>query len=71
MDRERDSVRERKKERETERGKGESDEGVNLHARDHVFVQGLISNSMCMCMREGDMHINLYVTARDVPLFDG
>jgi len=25
-------------------------EGMNLHARDHVLVQKLISNSMCVCV---------------------
>lgn len=51
-------------ERETAREGGRRDEGMNLHARDHVLVQGLISNGMDMWRY---MHINPY-PARDVSL---
>lgn len=53
-------------ERDGEREGQGGDEGTNLHARDHVLVQRLISNSVCT---RRNMHINLY-PARDISLFD-
>lgn len=55
---------ERERERDGKREGQGRDEGTNLHARDHVLVQRLISNSVCTWR---NMHINLY-PARDISL---